>query len=152
MKKVQKLALASAIAAALPVGYAPAAFGAVGIEEVVVTARKRDEVIQDVPVAITAVTSETLERGVVTNFEEATKLTPGFSAPPASSSSTALALSMRGSVQNDVIITTDPSVGMYLDGIYIARSYGIGLDLLDLQDVQVLKGPQGTLFGRNTTA
>jgi iron complex outermembrane receptor protein len=152
MKSFNKLALATAVAATMPIGFSPIAQAAVGIEEVVVTARKRDEVIQDVPVAITAVTTEQLDRGVITNFEEATKLTPGFSAPQASSSPTALALSMRGSVQNDVVITTDPSVGAYVDGIYIARAYGIGMDLLDLADIQVLKGPQGTLFGRNTTA
>ena len=152
MKKVQELALASAIAAALPVGYAPAAFGAVGIEEVVVTARKRDEVIQDVPVAITAVTSETLERANIVNFEEATKLTPGFQAPPSSTGPLTPALSMRGSVNTDAVIFMDPSVGVYVDGVYIARAYGVGTDLLDLQDVQVLKGPQGTLFGRNSTA
>src|SRR5690606_35333951 len=64
----------------------------------------------------------------------------------------ALALSIRGSVQDASIITADPSVGVYVDGVYIARAFGIGVDLLDIRDIQVLKGPQGTLFGRNSTA
>jgi iron complex outermembrane receptor protein len=152
MQKMTRLALASAIAATSTVGLTPVAFGAVAIEEVVVTARKRDEAIQDVPVAITAVTSEVLERSTAGNFEEATRLTPGFSVPQNSSSPLNLALSMRGSVQTDGLVTVDPSVGVYVDGVYIARTYGIGIDLVDLQDVQVLKGPQGTLFGRNSTA
>jgi iron complex outermembrane receptor protein len=152
MKNAKKLTLVTAIASALPGVYAPAAFGAVGIEEVVVTARKRDEVIQDVPVAITAVSSETLERANIFNFEEATRLTPGFQAPPSSTGPLAPAFSMRGSVNTDAAIFLDPSVGVYVDDVYIARAYGIGTDLLDLENVQVLKGPQGTLFGRNSTA
>jgi iron complex outermembrane receptor protein len=152
MNNAKKLTLATAIASALPGVYAPAAFGAVGIEEVVVTARKREEVIQDVPVAITAVSAETLERANIFNFEEATRLTPGFQAPPSSTGPLALALSMRGSVTTDAAIFFDPSVGVYVDDVYIARTYGIGTDLLDLENVQVLKGPQGTLFGRNSTA
>jgi iron complex outermembrane receptor protein len=146
------LALASAIAATSTVNAAPAARAALAIEEVVVTARKREEAIQDVPVAITAVTSETLERSLAANFEEATRLTPGFTVPQSNSSPLALALSMRGSVQTSVLVTMDPSVGVYVDDVYIARTFGIGVDLLDLQDIQVLKGPQGTLFGRNSTA
>lgn len=151
MKDVKKLALACAVATSA-VGGVSSAYGAIGLEEIVVTARKREESIQDVPVAVTAVTAETFARSAIVNFEEATALTPGFTTAPSSSSPTAPALSLRGSVQTDQLITVDPSVGVYLDGVYIARTYGIGVDLLDLRDVQVLKGPQGTLFGRNSTA
>ena len=151
MRKLQQLALVTAVASTT-MGVGSQALGAIGLEEIVVTARKREEAIQDVPVAVTAVTGETFDRSMLLNFEEATALTPGFSVPPTSTSPLALALSMRGSVQTDSIVTMDPSVGVYVDGVYIARSYGIGVDLVDLQDIQVLKGPQGTLFGRNSTA
>lgn len=130
----------------------PAFASSMALEEIVVTARKREESIQDIPVAVTAVTAETFDRAAISNFEEATALTPGFSTSPASFSPLVLTLSMRGSAQNSVTPTDDQSVGIYVDGVYVARPYGIGIDLLDLADVQVLKGPQGTLFGRNSTA
>src|SRR3546814_12289110 len=59
---------------------------------------------------------------------------------------------MRGQIQNDNIATLEPSVGTYLDEMYIARAYGLNTELVDVESVQVLKGPQGTLFGRNTSA
>jgi iron complex outermembrane receptor protein len=123
----------------------------VALEEVVVTARKREEFLQEVPVAITAVSGEVMEQSGVFKFEDITKVTPGFTTTASPSNETALALTLRGQVQNDVLITLDPSVGVYLDGLYIARAYGLNADLLDLQTVQLLKGPQGTLFGRNST-
>jgi iron complex outermembrane receptor protein len=121
------------------------------LEEVVVTARKRDEFLQEVPVAITAVTAQTLENSGITDFKDITKATPGFTTVASASNETALALTLRGQVQNDVLITLDPSVGVYMDGLYIARAYGLSSDLLDVSSVQILKGPQGTLFGRNST-
>jgi iron complex outermembrane receptor protein len=147
MKQSQRILALSIAALGAAVDVSAAA-----LEEVVVTARKREEVIQEVPIAITAITGDVFEKAVVTNFEEATRLTPGFSTPPASTSPLAPSLSMRGSVQTDSLVTMDPSVGVYIDGIYIARTFGIGVDLLDLENIQVLKGPQGTLFGRNSTA
>lgn len=151
MNNARKLLLAAAIAS--PQIMTPSLSHAeVALEEIVVTARKREESVQAIPVAVTAITGEMFERSLMTNFEEATALTPGFTTQPSTVSPQALSLSMRGSVQNGTIITADPSVGVYVDGVYIARAYGIGMDLLDLQNVQVLKGPQGTLFGRNSTA
>ena len=95
MKDVKKLALACAVASSA-VGGVSSAYGAIGLEEIVVTARKREESIQDVPVAVTAVTAETFARSAIVNFEEATALTPGFTTAPSSSSPTAPALSPRG--------------------------------------------------------
>jgi iron complex outermembrane receptor protein len=147
---VKKSALRCAVAAAM--GLAATAHGQLSLEEVVVTARKQMEVAQDVPIAITALSSAQLDRAAIGNFEEATALTPGFKVNASSFSPLAPNLSLRGSVQNSVNITDDASVGIYSDGVYIARPFGLGVDLVDLADVQVLKGPQGTLFGRNTTA
>lgn len=151
MHNTKKLMLSAAIATTLPTLSLPATAELV-LEEVVVTARKREESIQDVPVAVTAVTSEMFERATISTFEEATALAPGFNTTSSTVSPMSPSLSMRGSVQNDAVITADPSVGVYVDGVYIARAYGIGVNLVDLQSLEVLKGPQGTLFGRNSTA
>ncbi|MET0378715.1 MAG: TonB-dependent receptor [Spongiibacteraceae bacterium] len=151
MKTKKKLALCCAVGTA-SLGLTSFSYGAVGIEEVVVTARKQMEVVQDVPIAITALTADNFARAAISTFEEATALTPGFKVNASSFSPLAPNLSLRGSVQNSVNITDDASVGIYSDGVYIARPFGLGVDLLDISDLQVLKGPQGTLFGRNTTA
>jgi len=151
MRNIKKTALCCAIGT-LSLGIHSLAHAAVALEEVVVSARKQMEVVQDVPVAITAITADTFERAAIGTFEEATALTPGFKVNASSFSPLAPNLSLRGSVQNSVNITDDASVGIYADGVYIARPFGIGVDLVDIADVQVLKGPQGTLFGRNTTA
>src|SRR5690606_17180799 len=148
MKNVGKLSLISAISMSI----ATPAVMAAALEEIIVTARKREEAIQDIPVAVTAVTGEMLERSALINFEEASAVTPGFQVRASGNSPQAPYFSIRGSVQNEVIVTSDPSVGIYVDDVYIARPWGVSTDLLDLQSVQVLKGPQGTLFGRNSTA
>src|SRR5690606_22689242 len=114
--------------------------------------RKREESAQDIPVAVTAVTGEMFARANVENFEEASALAPGFTLAGHSFSPLVATLSMRGSAQNSIVPATDHSVGVYVDGVYIARTYGIAVDLVDLSDVQIVKGPQGTLFGRNSTA
>jgi iron complex outermembrane receptor protein len=79
------------------------------------------------------------------------RFTPGLNIRPGNGSSTSLTIALRGQAQTDILATLDPSVGTYVDGIYWARAYGLNASLLDIQSVQVLKGPQGTLFGRNTT-
>ena len=118
---------------------------------VTVTARKVEENLQEVPVAVTAFTgAELAEKGVV-QVNDLAAFTPGLTIREASSNPTAPNFSMRGQIQNDVLATLDPSVGTYVDGHYWARAYGLNIDLLDVEGVQVLKGPQGTLFGRNTT-
>ncbi|MCW1384764.1 TonB-dependent receptor [Novosphingobium sp. KCTC 2891] len=123
-----------------------------GLAEIIVTARKVSEKLQDVPVAVTAFSGAQLQAQNAVKVSEIAAFTPGFTTVEGSSNPTALLLSIRGQVQNDALATLEPSVGTYVDGIYIARSYGLNGDLLDIANVQVLKGPQGTLFGRNTSA
>ena len=118
---------------------------------VTVTARKVEENLQDVPVAVTAFSGAELEEKGVVQVNDLAAFTPGLTIREASSNPTAPNFSMRGQIQNDVLATLDPSVGTYVDGHYWARAYGLNIDLLDVEGVQVLKGPQGTLFGRNTT-
>lgn len=119
--------------------------------EIIVTARKIEENLQDVPVAVTAFSGDTLEKQNVQKLENIAMFTPGMAMRQGQSTPSALTITLRGQVQTDILVTLDPSVGTYVDGVYWARAYGLNTNLLDIQSVQVLKGPQGTLFGRNTT-
>lgn len=121
------------------------------LDEIIVTARKVAENLQDVPVAVTVLTGVDLEKKNVVRFQDIAAFTPGLYIRSGSSSPSGITLSLRGQFQNDNLATLDPSIGTYVDGVYWARSYGLNSTLLDTSSVQVLKGPQGTLFGRNTT-
>ena len=121
------------------------------LEEIIVTARKTSENLQDVPVAVTAYSGEDLVRQNVRTLPEVAILTPGLHFAPALNSSAGVVIQMRGQTQLDPISTLDPSVGTYVDGVYWARAYGLNANMLDIQNFQALKGPQGTLFGRNTS-
>lgn len=123
----------------------------VGLEEIIVQARKVNENLQDVPVAITAFTGEQLEAQNVQRVQDFANFTPGLAIREGQSTRSAITITLRGQVQTDILATLDPSVGTYVDGVYWARATGLNADLLDVESVQVLKGPQGTLFGRNTT-
>lgn len=121
------------------------------LEEVVVTARKREERLQDTPVAVTAFTGAILDNLSATQLITIGDYTPNleFNMGEGGSSSQANVY-IRGVGQSDFLISSDPGVGMYVDGVYLARTLGGILDLLDIERVEVLRGPQGTLFGKNT--
>ena len=122
-------------------------------KKIVVTARKREESLQDTPISVTAFTAQGLaDRGMVSTKDLGT-YTPNLisnNGSAVSGNNSAGAFFIRGIGQIDFTLNTDPGVGLYLDEVYIARSIGAVMDLLDLQAVEVLRGPQGTLFGRNT--
>lgn len=123
----------------------------VGIGDIIVTARRRAESIQSVPVAITALNAEQLrERGVV-RLEDVRYQSPSLLIQPSPYGTSVPAFQIRGQRQQESLITQDPSVGVYIDDVYQARAQGLNQALVDLESVEVLKGPQGTLFGRNTT-
>lgn len=122
-----------------------------GLGDIIVTARRVAENLQDVPVAVTAFSGQDLQNQNVQSVQDLGRFTPGMQMRSGSSSSSAVTITVRGQVQTDILATLDPSVGTYVDGVYWARAYGLNGGLLDAQSVQVLKGPQGTLFGRNTT-
>jgi iron complex outermembrane receptor protein len=150
------LSLALAAGAPARAQTAPAAGGptsqSVGLQEVVVTARKAEERLQDVPVAVTAFSHEELKQQHALNLANLAGITPGLTVQTSSPQGASNAfISMRGQYQSSALATEDPSIGVYVDGVYWARAYGINANLLDVSNVQVLKGPQGTLFGRNTT-
>ena len=121
------------------------------LEEVVVTARKREESLQDTPISITAFSASALEEANMVDLRDIGKYTPGMSFTSyGMGSNEAGAIFLRGIGQSDHMVTTDPGVGLYIDGVYVGRNQGAALDLLDLERVEVLRGPQGTLFGKNT--
>lgn len=124
----------------------------VGLEEIVVTARKREENVQDTPIAVSAFTGEGLELRGVTDLANLDNFTPNLvlNRSPSNSGVTNAAVYIRGIGQNDFVPVIDPGVGIYVDGVYLGRSVGGVLDLLDLERVEILRGPQGTLFGKNT--
>ncbi len=124
-----------------------------GIAEIVVTAQKRAENVQDVPIAISAFTAEAMQERGVTDVSSLSNLAPNVTldaGTPFSGSGAVLAAYIRGIGANDFAFNIDPGVGVYLDGVYLARSVGANQELPDVDRVEVLKGPQGTLFGRNT--
>jgi iron complex outermembrane receptor protein len=123
------------------------------LEEVVVTARKREESLQATPVAVSAFTEQELEYRQIRSTDEMAAITPNLtfdSVSPSSASSSSAQIFIRGIGQTDFTPVTDPGVGLYIDGVYMARSVGNVLDFVDVDRVEVLRGPQGTLFGRNT--
>jgi len=124
-----------------------------GVEEIVVTARRRAESLQDTPIAISAVSGEQLQQRGVTDITGVTDFVPNVtleSTAPLSGSNAAAFVFIRGVGQIDFSQQTEPGVGIYLDGVYLGRSVGQVTNTLDLERVEVLRGPQGTLFGRNT--
>lgn len=124
-----------------------------GIAEIVVTAQKRAENVQSVPIAISAFGAEAMQERAVGNVSQLASIAPNVSLDsnvPFSGSTAVLAASIRGIGSNDFAFNIDPGVGIYIDGVYLARSVGANQDLLDIERIEILKGPQGTLFGRNT--
>ncbi|WP_374764110.1 TonB-dependent receptor [Yunchengibacter salinarum] len=122
------------------------------VEEITVTARKREEGLQSTPVAVTAFSTEGLEKRNIFELKGIQQFTPNLrinqGRPDGGDS--AAQIFMRGVGQNDFIFPNDPGVGLYLDDVYIARSVGGMMSLVDVERVEVLRGPQGTLYGRNT--
>ena len=140
---------------ALSVGMSSAAYAQSSLDTIVVTARKKEESLQQVPVAVTAYTQDSLDRIGLSTTADLGNFTPNaqfdFTSSFSGASSTFQGF-IRGIGQSDFALNTDPGVGVYVDGVYYARTVGSVFDLLDIERVEVLKGPQGTLFGRNTIA
>ncbi len=121
------------------------------IEEVVVTARKKEESLQDVPVAVSAFSEKQLEQAGVKSPADLQKMSPSVQIVQAQRSSDNVIFNIRGQVAGDLSLTTEQAVSTYFDGFNAPHPYGTALGLFDLERVEVLKGPQGTLYGRNTT-
>ena len=123
-----------------------------GLEEITVTARKRSESLQDVPVAVSALSAGQLERGAVQTVLDVAKLVPNVELHMVSQSGASLGASIRGIGFDDLEKTYEPTVGVSVDGVFMASNSGAVVDFFDIASVEVLRGPQGTLYGRNTIA
>lgn len=122
-----------------------------GLDEIVVTAQRREESLQDVPVAVTAFGADALESARMTNVRNLSGYAPNFQVTTQGLQSTPN-INIRGISSGTANNAVDPKVGIYLDGVYVGRTVGAVFDLADIERVEVLRGPQGTLFGRNATA
>ncbi len=120
------------------------------IEEITVTARKREENLQETPIAITAFTDEDLKSQGITRINDIEESVPNLQFDQAVGQSNAARIYIRGVGNGDPIATDDPGVGLYVDGVYLPRAQGALLSTADIAQVDVLRGPQGTLFGKNT--
>lgn len=121
------------------------------IEEIVVTAQKREENLQDVPIAVTAITSDDLDKHQILNLQDIKAWVPNFTLDQALSSTTTPKMFMRGLGVDNQVFSFDSPIGLYIDGVYRARVTGALVDLFDVERVEVLRGPQGTLYGRNSS-
>ncbi|EHJ61731.1 TonB-dependent receptor [Novosphingobium pentaromativorans] len=122
-----------------------------GIEEIVVTAQRREQNLQDVPVAVTAVTASTIEGNRIQNVNDLSSIAPNLSVREGAGGSKLPQYSLRGIYTYGSAIGADKGVSLYIDGVYIQSVVGSILDFADIERIEVLRGPQGTLFGRNAT-
>jgi iron complex outermembrane receptor protein len=123
------------------------------LETITVTARKIEENLQETPISISSFSAASLEDRQITDSSQLSQVVPNLTFDtnaPASGSNSAGQIFIRGVGQTDFQALNDPGVGVYIDGVYYARTVGSVVGLLDLDKVEVLRGPQGTLFGRNT--
>ena len=151
------IASASAIAFACALGsidnvHAQAADEAVAIEEIVVTARQREESLQDVPLSVSAFNETAIENAYGENIGEFSKFAPNVTLARQPYAGNALFAGMRGIVFGDLEKSFDPAVGVVVDGVPLVTNTGALVDTFDLESAEILHGPQGTLFGRNTIA
>lgn len=144
------LSLAAVQAHAQDAAAAAPASDEVTLDAVQVTARKREETLQEVPVAVTAFTAETLDKLNIRDISDLDAQVPNLTIYAARGSSSTVTAYIRGVGQSDPLWGVDPGVGIYLDDVYIARPQGALLDVFDVERIEVLRGPQGTLYGKNT--
>jgi iron complex outermembrane recepter protein len=120
------------------------------VDDIIVTARRREETLKDVPVAVSAFSAEQLEQKGAADITELTRTTPSLTLQVARGSNSTLISFIRGVGQQDPLWGFEPGVGLYMDDVYVARPQAAVLDIFDIQRIEVLRGPQGTLYGRNT--
>ncbi|MFT4054133.1 MAG: TonB-dependent receptor [Novosphingobium sp.] len=131
---------------------APQAAAPIDDGAIVVTARRREETLMDVPIAIASVDSKVLQSKAINDLRALDGFVPNVNIQAATTSASSAQIFLRGVGVDDVGFGTDPNVGVYLDDVFIGRLVGSMAGALDLERIEVLRGPQGTLYGRNSTA
>ncbi|WP_300543170.1 TonB-dependent receptor [Maricaulis sp.] len=129
---------------------ATAGEGVTAVETIVVTARRREESLIEVPVAMTVQSAEALDLSGAADITALQRDTPNLTLQPARATNSTITAFIRGIGQQDPLWGFEPGIGLYIDDVYVARPQGAILDILDVERVEVLRGPQGTLYGRNT--
>ncbi|MBP9033897.1 MAG: TonB-dependent receptor [Pseudomonadales bacterium] len=146
---VLALAIAATGGIALPASAQSERAG--GLEEILVTAQRREESLQDTPIAITAFTTDKLNDLGIYDVSQLGDFAPNLLIQKQPSSNSNMNIVIRGMSQGETSLLADPKVGFYIDGVYMSKTVGAVFDVVDLERVEVLRGPQGTLFGRNST-
>lgn len=126
---------------------------AAALEEIIVTAQKRRESLQDAPISVAAIGNEQLQAQGITNLADlGSGLIPSLRIQPFPNSPSTLTIAIRGASPSDIgQVTRESSVAVYIDDVYMSRAQGLAMEVADLERIEVLRGPQGTLFGRNAT-
>ncbi|NIB41735.1 TonB-dependent receptor [Pseudomaricurvus alkylphenolicus] len=132
--------------------YAQASEPGLTLEEIVVVAERRESSLQETPIAISAFNAETLKDMGIKRISDVTGFAPNVNIETQPATSSGSSIVIRGITEGEPSLTVDPPTGVYLDGVYFARLVGNTFDVVDLERIEVLRGPQGTLYGRNTTA
>ncbi len=120
------------------------------LEEVLVTAQKREQNLQQVPIAISNFEHQQLQDMEVNNLGDLANVVPNVEIMPLPTGSTGATISIRGATSSNPAITWEPAVGLYVDGVYVAKNLGALFDVIEPQSVDILRGPQGALYGKNT--
>ena len=142
--------LVAAVAVAIPLSFIASELSAAVLEETVVTAQKREQSVQDVGIAVTAYTGDQLSQLGFTNAQQVTAMAPGVQTIQPNGEAN-YSVAVRGVVANDFSTNVESPVALYIDEVYISQMSGAGFMLYDMERVEILRGPQGTLFGRNAT-
>jgi iron complex outermembrane receptor protein len=149
--RVTALSVAIAATAGIAIPAAAQEERASGLEEVIVTAQRREESLQDTPIAITAFTEGKLADLGVFDVNQVANFAPNVTIQKQPSSNSNMGINIRGVGMGETSLLADPKVGVYIDGVYMSKTVGGVFDIVDLERIEVLRGPQGTLFGKNTT-
>jgi iron complex outermembrane receptor protein len=120
------------------------------LEEVIVTAQKREQSLQDTPISVTAFDTAAIDAQGIANIKDLASFVPNLQIVESPGGTSGATISIRGAVTINPAVTWEPTVGMYLDGVFLGKNLGGIFEIAELERVEVLRGPQGTLYGKNT--